>query len=346
MYFFIFILILIVNCHSEPKPIFPKGLSSVETGWEDKRSLSAKECMQCHKDTHREWSEGMHAKAWIDPLFQNAFKLEPRQWCINCHAPLSRQKIEFYTPTYTDKALLNEGINCAACHVREGKVLGSKNFKDEFHEVVKSDYISTSQFCENCHQFNFPRFENEKIHYSKEPMQNTFEEWKHSGSSRECQSCHYDGHRLLGNHDTERLLKDFSEIEYEFSGKGLLFLNFALTSKRAHILPTGDLFHSIQFEVSKDPQFKKIYYRKRWSRYYGLGSLGGNTFWNRSLIRNTGIRPEEENITITIDAPPDDSPLYARIVYYFHDEELGGRNDLPEDKKMTVIRQTVIKRSF
>ncbi|HMZ64855.1 MAG TPA: multiheme c-type cytochrome [Leptospiraceae bacterium] len=339
----VIILFFSLYCNEMKPPLFPKGVSSVETGWEGKRSLSSKECQSCHNQTHLEWKDGMHAKAWTDPLFQNAFKIERQEWCVNCHAPLSEQKKEFLDNSNSDKSLLAEGINCASCHVREGKVLGFQNFKNDFHEVIKFDSLSTSEFCENCHQFNFPRFEKNKIHYSNEPMQNTYSEWKNSNSSRTCQDCHYDGHRLLGNHNPERLEKDFSEIEYEFFEKGLLHISLRLKNNRAHILPTGDLFHSIQLEIATDPEYKHFHYRKKWARIYGIGNIGGNTFWNRKLIRNTGLTPNEELISLTIDAPNSNKPLYARLVYYFHDEELGGRNDLPSKEKMYVIREKILR---
>ena len=337
------ILFFLISCKEVTFPLFPKGVSSVMTGWEGKRSLSATECQKCHTETHSQWKEGMHAKAWTDPLFQNAFRIERQEWCVNCHAPLQEQKKEFLTKNYSGESLLNEGINCVSCHVRKGKVLGFKNFENEFHEVIKFDYLSTSEFCENCHQFNFPRFEKKQIHYSTEPMQNTFTEWKNSSSTRTCQDCHYDGHKLLGNHTPERLKKDFSDIEYEFSDKGLLHISLRLKNNRAHILPTGDLFHSIQLEIGTDPNYKTIHYRKKWARTYGIGNISGNTFWNRTLIRNTGLTPNDELISLTIDAPNSNKPLYARLVYYFHDEELGGRNDLPSKEKMFVIREKVLR---
>ncbi len=337
------VFFFLIHCKKVTIPLFPKGISPVTTGWEGKQSLSSKECQKCHTESHSQWQEGMHAKAWTDPLFQNAFRIEKHEWCVNCHAPLSEQKKEFLDKKYTGESLLKEGINCVSCHVREGKVLGFKDFKNEYHEVIKFDYLSSSEFCENCHQFNFPRFEKDKIHYPSEPMQNTFTEWKKSSSTRSCQDCHYDGHRLVGNHDLERLRKDFSAIEYEFSEKGLLHISLKLKNNRAHILPTGDLFHSIQLEIATDQDYKQMHYRKKWARTYGIGNIGGNTFWNRTLIRNTGITPGEDNISLTIDAPQEYKTLYARIVYYFHDEELGGRNDLPLEQKMLVIRERILK---
>ena len=81
------ILLFLVSCNKTTLPLFPKGVSSVTTGWEGKQSLSAKECKGCHEETHKDWKEGMHGKAWTDSLFQNAFRIEPQEWCVNCHAP-------------------------------------------------------------------------------------------------------------------------------------------------------------------------------------------------------------------------------------------------------------------
>jgi hypothetical protein len=199
---------------------------------------------------------------------------------------------------------------------RNGKILGFKNFKNEFHEVIAFHYLSSSEFCASCHRFNFPKFIDKKVRYSNEPMQNTYNEWKKSRSFRICQSCHYEGHRLLGSHNPERLKKDFSSIEYEFLEKGLLWVRINFKQNRAHTLPTGDLSRSIQLEISKDKNYKKIYYRKKWARQYGIGKVSGNTLWNRSLIKNSGIRQDENYVSIIIDSPPKNINLYARLVYY------------------------------
>ena len=125
----LFLAIIYVDCKNEPRtPLFPKGVQPVLTGYEvSPEKLSSSHCKSCHKETHSQWEKSLHSKAWTDPIFQEAFKIEKMEWCINCHAPLNSQKQEYLKQkTQGGYSLLDEGINCAACHVREGKVLGSK----------------------------------------------------------------------------------------------------------------------------------------------------------------------------------------------------------------------------
>ncbi|MDX1960964.1 MAG: multiheme c-type cytochrome [Leptospiraceae bacterium] len=325
----LFYLLLLLSCR-EKEPIFSKGVKPVVTGLETLQSLSSKECLGCHKEVHPE--EDMHSKSWIDPLFQKAFSIEKRDWCIHCHAPLVEQKKEFFSNLQT-KSLLEEGINCVSCHVREGKVLGSMNFKNEYHEVVLEERLNKSEFCAGCHQFNFPIFANGTFHYSEEPMQNTYEEWKNFQETRTCQSCHYKGHKVLGTHN--RLEKDFYDLALERDNNGLLFIEFHAKENRAHNLPTGDLFHSIQLELSHDSKYQKIFYKKKWARFYGAGKNSLGSFWNRSQIKNSSITPNEIDFHITVDDPMTD--VYARLVYYFHDDELGGKLILSKEYKEKVL---------
>jgi len=331
------------RCSEVKGMLFPKGLFSVTTGLEnDPGKLSSNHCKTCHKEIFANWKKSMHSRSWKDPLFVEAFKIEPRTWCVNCHAPLLIQKKEFeskksnYPGEQTTGNLLDEGINCASCHVRDGKVLGGKNSFSPAHEVVRSDYLLSSDFCSDCHQFNFPRFKNKEIHYSKEPMQNTYTEWKRSGSERSCQNCHYDNHIVIGPHDKDWMRKLFFGFDYEITKGSLLSVSFNVEDIRAHNMPTGDLFHSLAFEVSSDLGFRKLNFQKKWGRFYKLGEIGPQTFWNRSLKKNTGIRFDEEKIHITCDISPN-VPIYARLVYYYHDKELGGETTLPSEITELVI---------
>lgn len=309
----------------------------MSTGLE-KKALYSSECRNCHKTVYEEWKNSLHSQSWTDPLFQKAFEVEKKEWCIHCHSPLEEQKKEYFADS--SKQLLEEGINCVACHVREGVVLGSKNFENEYHKVIKSDLLYESEFCGNCHQFNFPRFQNNQIHYSKEPMQNTYFEWKETNPERNCQSCHYEGHLLLGTHSKNRLQKDFTHFKAEISEKGLLHVSFDLPKKRGHILPTGDLYHSLEVRVVTT---NSVFFSKKWARFYKVGESEKGEIWNRSLKKNTGLRPEEEHISLTLDTP-ETKEFKVEFVYHFHDEELGGKLNLKEEKKKVIIKTVKIKK--
>ena len=88
---------------------------------------------------YEEWKTSIHAHAYRDPFFQAYWKKDGYVWvCLNCHTPLENQQptlikeipnnrveqaVEVENPRY-DMAYQAEGVTCAACHVRDGKILG------------------------------------------------------------------------------------------------------------------------------------------------------------------------------------------------------------------------------
>lgn len=101
--------------------------------------ISAASCGACHAENHREWSSTLHAGAWRDDFFQADWRrngLNPI--CRNCHTPLDRQQERIADPARFgdgwnaaalanpafEPALRQEGVTCAACHVRDGVVYG------------------------------------------------------------------------------------------------------------------------------------------------------------------------------------------------------------------------------
>ncbi|MBM6705403.1 hypothetical protein H6A60_13110, partial [Sutterella massiliensis] len=81
----------------------------------------------------------IHAHAYVDPFFQAYWTKDEHIWvCLNCHAPMENQQpllikglvkenperpVTEPNPRY-DADYQREGITCAACHVRDGVVLG------------------------------------------------------------------------------------------------------------------------------------------------------------------------------------------------------------------------------
>jgi hypothetical protein len=94
----------------------PEGLSS----------LSAEECGGCHEEIYEEWSGSMHAKAWTDPI------LEPN-------------------PDF-DVELQQEGVTCAVCHLKDGKIVGPFETQDAPHPVaVDREMTEGIKACQKCH---------------------------------------------------------------------------------------------------------------------------------------------------------------------------------------------------
>ena len=318
--------------------LFPRGTQPVLTGWEDDPArLSAAYCQSCHADSHADWSAGQHARSWSNPVFQEGYRTEPRMWCVHCHAPLQAQ--QDLVVAGEGGGLLDEGINCAACHVRDGVVQGTRARDLPEHRVAALPDFAAAQMCADCHQFNFPVFHYDEIHYTAEPMQNTYVEWQAAESTADCRTCHYDGHRLVGPHTPGELQRVFREFRAELEGE-LVHLSFQIT-ERGHSLPTGDLFRSLCLELAGDPGFTDILFQRRWARFYGLGPFSHETIWNRALIKNTGLQPDENFVSITADAPS--GPLFARLVYYLHDPTLGGRNSLARHKTEIEIHRLRVR---
>lgn len=127
-------------------------------------TLSAKECGGCHQDIFEEWRTTMHSKAWTDPYFQTDWRFDGSpQVCKNCHIPLDRQQ-EHRVTGFRDAAkwhpilepnpgfdaqLQHEGVTCAACHLREGRLAGPRGDAGAPHPV--SRFADPNAVCVRCH---------------------------------------------------------------------------------------------------------------------------------------------------------------------------------------------------
>ena len=136
--------------------------------------LRAETCGACHRVFHEEWRTTMHSRAWTDPYFQVDWAFEDRPWiCRNCHTPLDRQQprrlLGFRdrqglqpvlapdpNPDF-DPGLQHEGVTCAACHLREGAVLGPYGDSAAPHPVRRMQH--PNQVCVRCHVVDGERWD-------------------------------------------------------------------------------------------------------------------------------------------------------------------------------------------
>ncbi|RMF56941.1 MAG: cytochrome C554 and C-prime [Calditrichaeota bacterium] len=171
----------------------PKGLTT----------LSAEECGKCHDAIYNEWKRSFHAQAWEDPQFQSEWAKDDSLWvCINCHIPLQNQQPEIVTgkidgdyfrpvkrdnPNF-DPKLREESITCAACHVRDGYVIGPYGNQRDAPHAVKQDTVHLSeQLCFRCHNVT------DVLNPSLVCVFNTGNEWlagPYPALGRNCISCH------------------------------------------------------------------------------------------------------------------------------------------------------------
>lgn len=142
-----------------PNQKLPEGIAS----------LSAEYCGACHQKHYAEWKLSTHALAWVDLQFQSELKKESSPFmCINCHIPLQNQQEfiveglidgDIYQPVKVknpmfDKALQQEGINCASCHVRDGAIIGPTGTDKAPHKTVKNAAHLSENLCISCHNAN------------------------------------------------------------------------------------------------------------------------------------------------------------------------------------------------
>jgi hypothetical protein len=163
-------------------------------------NITAQGCNACHFQAHDDWAESAHAHAGQSPTFRAALERAANSTaCSQCHLPLSVQHAQLAAgyidgdlsrpkllPNEAwDATLMAEGVGCAACHIRDGKVVGTRPISGAPHPVAVSTELGTSAFCATCHQLSFPN--------SDRPFYDTYGEWKatpYAAAGMQCQDCH------------------------------------------------------------------------------------------------------------------------------------------------------------
>ena len=171
------------------------------------RSLAPARCGACHRPQLEDWRGSLHSLAMGPGVAGQLVAMSDaeRDDCRRCHAPLQEQN-DPRSP------LFSEGLVCAACHMREGRVYGPARRDGSALAAADgmphggwtaSPAFEDSRFCATCHQFEADGFAlNGKL------LENTYEEWRasrHAREGRACQGCHMPERRHLwrGIHDPE-----------------------------------------------------------------------------------------------------------------------------------------------
>jgi len=310
-------------------------------------SIGAKECGKCHEAIYREWSESMHAKAWVEPYFQRDYQYDgSRQICLNCHTPLENQQENLVVgfrdkkkfdpvlnpnPAY-DPMLRDEGVTCAVCHIRDGKIVGPFEPDAAPHPVVVDRKISSGMKpCVRCHVVSGKRW---NTFYGTPPC-GTVAEIKKGGQVPDCIGCHMPGvlrpvakgmenrrgrkHLFQGGHSPEMVIKDLKvEYQKEAQAKSITY-SFTLENVGTfHDLPTGTPDRHLTLEIrlldQKDRVIKEKTYRMK--RYF---------LWRPLIIEYKDTRlPYRLPKTFTFKFRPDPenppSKLDVTVRYHLLDE--------------------------
>ncbi len=168
-------VLLLVACRTDPivaaerffatRPVYERPLDAGRAPAD--LDLRASSCGACHPDAYAEWQVSTHAHAWKDPQLQAEMTKSENRWmCQNCHAPLMVQQAAWPSalvdgdvekPVWVenpafDEDLREEGITCAACHLRDGVIHGPTGVATSAHETrADADFTGTG-LCERCHE--------------------------------------------------------------------------------------------------------------------------------------------------------------------------------------------------
>jgi hypothetical protein len=286
------------------------------------RSLSATACRPCHEAQFLQWSGSRHAHAATNDLFRVSFRQEPMDWCKYCHAPLPEQVAALRAVRDIEPGrsrLVDEGVNCAACHVRDGEILAARPATAaalRAHPVRVTAELSASTFCGNCHQVNWP-LTLKPFHYSALPMQNTLAEFQRvSPPLRSCQTCHMPrgSHRFPGGHDVEWLRKTVSADIWLESGS---LLHVRVRARGiGHRFPTGDPFRRLQADICEDPACTEPVVS------FSFGVFFREKEGRQVLMRDTALplprgRDLESERQLSHRIKPAPAPLFWRLRYAY-----------------------------
>lgn len=193
----------------------PKSFSALEA------SLKPSACGTCHQRQWEDWKTSLHAHAMGPGIMGQLVNIHPEDTsslrdCTRCHAPLAEQEASLIKRLRGKKsadALHEQGLVCAACHVRKNVRYGPSpaipkhGDKQPHNGFVATPAFADGRFCATCHQFDKDGYAlNGKL------LENTYAEWQASPYARQgkqCQSCHMPERRHLwrGIHDPEMTRK-------------------------------------------------------------------------------------------------------------------------------------------
>jgi hypothetical protein len=329
--------------HAIPFQQVPAGLTS----------LKAESCGTCHQEIYQEWKTSIHAQAYVDPFFQAYWTKDKHVWvCLNCHTPLENQQAALIkdiprgrvekapqapNPHY-DAEFQQEGVTCAACHVRDGVILGPYEDSAAPHPTRFDPSFRTTQLCYRCHNV----VSGPAQFYNVGPC-GTYAEYEGKFFMKErgfiCQSCHMpevdrpvatDGpirhgrqHLWRGGHDPDMVkravaIRIAANPSVPKPGEAV-HVNLTLINAGAgHKLPTGDpdRHFTVEFEVT-DRQGKVVKEQK--------DTMGRWIMWQPAIIElydNRLLPLASRDYEFTYDLPKeiDGLRLTARVRYHIQTE--------------------------
>ncbi len=283
---FVFILVFFQGLNSQGK--IKAGDEALGTRQYDDFQTPGFCGISCHTDFFEQWKQAMMSQAYTHHWDEiEYFKLavphaekDPavagvKAGCNGCHAPLAFLAGDVPPPPPSANSRANESVSCDFCHsitgfagdtpfnynwiAEPGKTKygprGGKNSPE--HNLMKSEFLGTTEFCGTCH--------NEKSPYDIW-VKSTQLEWKEGPYAREgvkCHDCHMtyaEGktaamgniypdarqHLFHGAHDPGKVrgtveLRIHPDIREAEPGEKVKFTIVLFNQKTGHKFPTGSV---------------------------------------------------------------------------------------------------------
>ncbi|MYC76735.1 hypothetical protein F4X10_13300 [Candidatus Poribacteria bacterium] len=297
----------------------PRAEDATNRGTEAYQGFQEGKCKSCHPAIWREWENSMHAKAWVDEIYQEvANQIKDRETkCDQCHAP---QPI-LITGVGKMPKLRNKqresGVSCLVCHLdADGAMHGPPaSAETYFHaNVTNPIYTAPTTLCSTCHgQLTVP--EHDQV--------SSFLNSKFAEGDKSCATCHmpvvnrlqstasYESikgrkHTWRGSRSVAQLRRAAS-LQLEIT---LEKVTVKLRSKTGHILPGGTLRTIIleakrlspegteqrkeQISISDKNQNRLLSNEERTYIFDTLPSTVGDTITVRLMYQLTPKTPESE----------------------------------------------------
>jgi hypothetical protein len=329
--------------HAIPYQKVPQGLTS----------LKAESCGTCHAEIYEEWKSSIHSYAYRDPFFHAYWTKDKHTWvCLNCHTPLENQQptlikaiprerveraIQEPNPNY-DPEYQQEGVTCAACHVRDGVILGPFEDSAAPHPTKFDPIFRTTQLCYRCHSV----VGGPAQFYNGGPC-GTYAEYEGGYYMKErgliCQSCHMPEidrpvavngpirrgrqHLWRGGHDPN-MVKSAVAIEVKAepslpkAGDDLQVTLTLINAGAGHKLPTGDPDRHFTVEFTVIDQTGTVLKEQ-------TDTMGRWIMWQPAIVElydNRLMPLASRDYTFTYRFPKDPAglSLRARVRYHIQSE--------------------------
>lgn len=303
--------------------------------------LEPEACAGCHEEVASEWEGSMHARSFVDPVFQAELREtaggEP---CRSCHAPMGDASLQA-SPAH------RRGVDCVACHVRGAEVLTATPPAGAVpHGIRVMPEFSGSEFCGSCHDFHFPELGTAPlIPYDPDsPQQMTLTEWRRSEAAARgqgCVDCHMPSVARGGRRGTSHALRSLEDAEFV---RGALAVTASARNRdgetqarlelrvrgAGHAVPTGDIFRILRVRVSGCGESAEQLLRREFAEQRGRNGWVLRDSWDGRVM------PDAPRV-VRLSLPECREQLRYEVSILRTDLENARRRNLPEDYMVVVV---------